>query len=360
MSRHYRRTIALFVSTLAISSTHAQTAPAPAKATPAPAPTASPAPANAASRSASAQVADVKIMQAQVILDRLGFSPGVIDGKKGFTLKLALSAFQSTHNLPATGDLDPATVAALGKVAGPTPVLEVTITQPDVTGPYVGPLPKREDDQAELPSLGYANIMEMLAERYHTTPATLVALNSPGTKLAAGAKIKVPNVAVAAHDYPATFPDAYRQTLFGLNVASGQPQADHLVVSKSKRSLSVFDGDNKLLAQFPVTTGSQHDPLPIGHWKVVGASYNPEFHFNPKLFWDAKRGEKKATLQPGPNGPVGVVWLELSKPHYGIHGTPEPQNIGRTQSHGCIRMTNWDAGRLSLMVKPGTPAVFEK
>ncbi len=123
-------------------------------------------------------------------------------------------------------------------------------------------------------------------------------------------------------------------------------------MSKSKRSLSVFDKQGKLIAQFPVTTGSEHDPLPIGRWKILGTSYNPEFHYNPKLFWDAKNADRKATLQPGPNGPVGIVWFDLSKPHYGIHGTPEPQNIGRSERHGCIRLTNWDAGRHSLMVKP--------
>lgn len=363
MNPYNRPILLLMVSVLAMVSAQAQSAPAPQKAAAASAlanpPATIPTRPNAPPRTASAQKVHPKIMQAQVILDRLGFSPGVIDGKEGFTLKLAVAGFQQTHDLPTTGTLDPATTAALGKLAGPAPDLEVTITPADVAGPYVGKLPKREDDQAKLPSLGYSNIMEMLAERYHTTPATLIALNSPETKLAAGSKIKVPNVAATAHDYPAVLPDGYKQTLLGLNVASGQPQADHLVVSKSRKSLSVYGGDNKLLAQFPVTTGSQHDPLPIGHWKVVGASYNPEFHFNPKLFWDAKKGEKKATLQPGPNGPVGVVWLNLSKPHYGIHGTPEPQNIGRTQSHGCIRMTNWDAARLSLMVKPGTPAMFE-
>lgn len=360
MRPHNRLTLLLMASMLAIGSAQAQSAPAPQKAPAAPAPanppTASP---SGAAQAAPARIVDAKTMQAQVILDRLGFSPGSIDGRQGFTLKLALSGFQQTHNLPKTGTLDPATTAALAKLAGAVLELEVAITPADVAGPYVGHLPKREDDQAKLPSLGYGNILEMLAERYHTTPTTLITLNSPDTKLVAGTKIKVPNVATALHDYPAALPDGYKQTLIGLNVASGQPQANHLVVSKSNKSLSVFDTDSKLIAQFPVTTGSQHDPLPIGHWKVVGASYNPEFHFNPKLFWDAKKGEKKATLQPGPNGPVGVVWLNLSKPHYGIHGTPEPQNIGRTQSHGCIRMTNWDAARLSLMIKPGTPAIFE-
>jgi lipoprotein-anchoring transpeptidase ErfK/SrfK len=105
--------------------------------------------------------------------------------------------------------------------------------------------------------------------------------------------------------------------------------------------------------------GSQHDPLPIGNWKIQGFSYNPPFHYNPRLFWDAKASARAALLPPGPNGPVGVIWLDLSKPHYGIHGTPEPTTIGRAESHGCIRLTNWDAARLTMMVKPGMPVIFQ-
>ncbi len=302
---------------------------------------------------------DLKLMQVQVILDHLGFSPGVVDGKSGSTLKLALSGFQTAKGLPATGDLDPATKQALSQYEATDAVRDVTLTPADLAGPFVGPLPKRENDQAKLPSLGYANSLEMLAERYHTTPATLIALNSPDTKLIGGSVIHVPNTTTWTRDYPASLPDGYKQTLAGLNVGSDQPHSAKLVVSKAAGSLSVYDDVGKLIAQFPVTTGSEHDPLPLGEWKIVGASYNPEFHFNPTLFWDAKKGDKAATLQPGPRGPVGIVWLDLNKSHYGIHGTPNPQNIGRTESHGCVRLTNWDAGRLSLMVKPGTPAIFQ-
>jgi lipoprotein-anchoring transpeptidase ErfK/SrfK len=137
------------------------------------------------------------------------------------------------------------------------------------------------------------------------------------------------------------------------------PEADHIVVDQSAGVLRVFDAQDRLIAQFPATIGSSHDPLPIGKWKIQGASYNPKFHFNPKLFWDAKPGETKERLPAGPNSPVGVVWLDLDKPHYGIHGTPNPEKIGRTESHGCIRLTNWDVARLSLMVKPGMPAIFQ-
>jgi lipoprotein-anchoring transpeptidase ErfK/SrfK len=284
----------------------------------------------------------------------------VIDGRSGFTLRLAISGFQKANHLPPTGKLDRKTTDALGKLMVTPAVTAIRLTPADLAGPFIGPLPKEEADQAALPALGYANALEMLAERYHTTVETIIALNAPETRLLPGTVVNVPNVITAAHDYPAAMPATYRQVLTGLHVPAGAPQADHLVVSRSKHSLSVFDRDNRLVAQFPVTTGSQHDPLPIGRWRITGASYNPQFHYNPKLFWDAKKGDRKAMIQPGPNNPVGIIWLDISKPHYGIHGTPEPQNIGRSESHGCIRLTNWDAGRLSLMVKPGTPAIFQK
>jgi lipoprotein-anchoring transpeptidase ErfK/SrfK len=124
--------------------------------------------------------------------------------------------------------------------------------------------------------------------------------------------------------------------------------------------LRAYDAAGKLLAQFPVTTGSEHDPLPIGDWKILGISRNPDYHFNPKLFWDVSDSKKDALLKPGPNGPVGVVWIDLSKEHYGIHGTSEPASIGNSESHGCVRLTNWDAARLAQMVKSGTKVVFKK
>jgi len=340
----------LATSVLALSALTAA-APAP-KAPPKPQPAAKPAPKPAAGP-------DLKIMQVQVILDHLGFSPGVIDGKGGAGLKRAIAGFQKASGVVATGAIDPGTAGGLQKFAATQPVREITLTPADLAGDFVGPIPHKEDAQAKLPSLGYSNPLEMLSERYHTTPAVLIALNSPETKLVPGTTIKVPNVVTGGRAYPADLPELYKQTLAGLNVDSTQPQADHLVVDKSDKTLSVYDSQNKLLAQFPVTTGSSHDPLPIGTWKILGLDYNPKFHFNPKLFWDAKPGEKSAMLPPGPNGPVGVVWMDLSKEHYGIHGTPVPENIGRTASHGCVRMTNWDAARVSLMVKAGTPAIFQ-
>jgi lipoprotein-anchoring transpeptidase ErfK/SrfK len=130
-------------------------------------------------------------------------------------------------------------------------------------------------------------------------------------------------------------------------------------VSKSDSSVRVLAADGKVLFFAPVTTGSEHDPLPPGEWKVTGVDWHPVFHYNPDLFWDAKPGDSKATIKAGPNNPVGVVWINLSLEHYGMHGTPEPANIGKTESHGCVRLTNWDAVRLASLVKRGTPVIFQ-
>ena len=133
-----------------------------------------------------------------------------------------------------------------------------------------------------------------------------------------------------------------------------------VVVTKSTSALTIEDSKGQILFHAPVTSGSTHDPLPIGTWKVTGVQRNPKFHYNPELFWDATPGDRKATLQPGPNNPVGIVWIDLSKPHYGIHGTPEPSKIGHVESHGCVRLTNWDADRVAQWVKPGIKVVFRE
>jgi len=303
---------------------------------------------------------DAKVMTAQVLLDRLGFGPGVIDGRGGTSFAKALKGFQEARGLGATGKLDTDTAKALAAYAQTPGTIEVTLSQADLAGPFVGPIPDDPAEQAKLPAMGYSNAMEELAERYHTTSTTLVALNSPNTPLRPGTRIKVPNVRPASTDYPADLGPDWKVTLAQLNVSSDQPRAARIVVDKSDGVLRVYDDQDKLIAQFPATMGSTHDPLPIGNWTIRGKSYLPSFHYNPDLFWDAKPTDTKTVLKPGPNGPVGVVWIDLNKEHYGIHGTSTPETIGRTTSHGCIRLTNWDAARLSLMVSPGTPAVFQE
>jgi lipoprotein-anchoring transpeptidase ErfK/SrfK len=308
---------------------------------------------------ASAAAPDKTVLHLQATLDRLGFSPGVIDGQKGSMLAKAVKGLQIAQGLPASGTLDAKTLAYLQPFSVTPGTIEVTLSQADVAGPYQGPIPKDEAAQARLPALGYASLTERLSERYHTTPATLIALNGGNAGLTVGAKLTVPNVVPASRDYAADMKPDWKAMVADLNVGAPQPAAAKVVVDKSEGVLRAYDDGGKLIAQFPATTGSKHDPLPIGTWKIQGESTLPEFHYNPKLFWDASKSKGKQTLPPGPNGPVGVVWLDLSKPHYGIHGTPEPATIGRTQSHGCIRLSNWDAARLALMVKPGTSAVFQ-
>ena len=303
----------------------------------------------------ASQPIDLTIIHVQVLLDRLGFGPGVIDGRGGMSTQLALRGFQKAHGLAVTGTIDRPTLAALHPYAKVRPLRLLAISQADVAGPFYK-IPKDEDAQAKLPALTYESAVEKLGERFHTTPQTLAALN-PGGRIVPGAQLRFPNVLPGSRDYDPKLKPEWRQTLSDLNVDARQPVGDLVLVSKHEGVLKVMRGDT-LLAQFPATMGSKHDPLPIGTWKIYGADTNPKFHFNPALFWDASSKDTKAMLPPGPNGPVGVVWLDLSKPHYGIHGTPHPELIGRTESHGCIRLSNWDAARLSLMVKPGTTAKF--
>ena len=174
-----------------------------------------------------------------------------------------------------------------------------------------------------------------------------------------GARIVVPNVGGGPVNADASDDAAWRATLASLGVAGNQPRAARVVVDKSESVLMAFDESDRLIAQFPVTTGSEHDPLPLGRWEIREIARNPPFHYNPDLFWDADPDDRRATIPAGPNNPVGVVWIDLSREHYGIHGTPEPSTIGRTESHGCIRLTNWDAARLAQMVRSGVVAIFQ-
>ena len=302
---------------------------------------------------------DRNVLHVQVILDKLGFGPGVLDGRGGQSLVAALKGFQQSRGLAVTGKPDPATLRALYPYRNARPTITIALTKDMVRGPFMGVIPRDYGKQAELPVLGYRSPMEKLAEMFHTTPAVLMELNSPQTRIAEGARVTLPNALPTSRDYPADMSADWRQTLTMLNVDANSPKGDSIVVDKSDGVLRVLDKQGKIVGQFSVTTGSSHDPLPLGSWKIYGSDYNPKFHYNPSLFWDAKKGDDKAMLPPGPNGPVGVVWIDLSKEHYGIHGTPEPSTIGRSESHGCIRLTNWDVARLTLMIPKGARAVFQ-
>jgi lipoprotein-anchoring transpeptidase ErfK/SrfK len=276
------------------------------------------------------------VLRAQILLDRARFSPGEIDGVFGSNVVQTVAGYQKAHEMTGSGMVDEATWKLLNSDTA-TPLARYSIRPEDVAGPFET-IPEDMMEKAALPALSYSSPLELLSEKFHVSPKLLTKLN-PGMPFdKAGEEILVPNI----------------------HAASPAEKAAKVVVDQTSSTVSAFDAEGKRIAQYPATMGSEHDPLPIGDWKITGVSRNPPFHYNPDLFWDADANDEKATIKPGPNNPVGVVWIDLSKPHYGIHGTPEPSTIGKTQSHGCIRLTNWDAAELAAMVTPGTPAILQE
>ena len=264
----------------------------------------------------------------QVLLDRLQFSPGEIDGTEGLNTLNAIDAFERERGRRVS-DLRTASTA-------PTTV-RYTITPADMATPLVRVIPPDMMAKSKLPRLDYTSHLEMLGERFHSSPELLKWLN-PGLKIAVGRQLVVPNVRVTRADRP--------------------PRDIVVKVSEHEAALTVTDRTGNVIMYAPATTGSSDDPLPIGPWSVTAVSHNPSFNYNPRLFWDADPSHRNAMIPPGPNGPVGLVWIDLSKPHYGIHGTPEPGSVGYAVSHGCVRLTNWDVLRLAAMVRPGTKVQF--
>lgn len=268
----------------------------------------------------------------QVTLDKAGFSPGELDGKLGKNTLRALEAYEGARQQKAVP-------AANGGLR------DYTITAADVAGPFTR-VPADMMAKSKLERLGYATAIEKFGERFHIKPELLRQIN-PGKRFVAGEIIKVPDVDET------TIPDARPA-----GQASGFAGNLVVTVSRSRSSLQVMDARGNVLFRAPVTTGSEKDPLPLGKWQVTAVSRNPVYNYNPDLFWDADPSHAKAKVAAGPNNPVGVVWIDLSKEHYGIHGTPEPGRIGYSESHGCVRLTNWDALRLAALVDKGTAVLF--
>ncbi len=270
----------------------------------------------------------------QILLDRRGASPGVIDGRFGSNVDKAIIAYRSitNENLKST---DSAGIKKALAESGGDPFINYTITAADAAGPFVASVPVDYGEKAKLDKLSYTSVTEMLAERFHMDEAYLKAINPEANFSRVGTIIRVANVGKTVN----------------------RPVV-RIVADKGKKQVFAYDEQGKLVSSYPATIGSTDTPSPTGTHLVSRVVLDPDYTYNPNI--NFKQGDNKSilTIPPGPNGPVGSVWIALDKPTYGIHGTPDPSKIGKTESHGCVRLTNWDAQELAKLVKSGVPVEF--
>jgi lipoprotein-anchoring transpeptidase ErfK/SrfK len=288
------------------------------------------------SKPAAEDKIDAVVVKAQVLLDRARFSPGEIDGKLGENAQKALRAFAEARGLASDKGLTPEIWTVLVGTSTDPAITEYKISESDVKGPFLEKLPAKMEDMKGLKALSYTSPREAIAEKFHMSEGLLMALN-PGKKF-----------------------DKAGDTIFVTNVPSKQPKLTigRIEIDKSGQTVKAFDPSGALIAFFPATVGSEEKPTPSGSLKVVSADANPNYRYNPDYKFKGVKSKTAFTIKPGPNNPVGSYWIGLSAEGYGIHGTPNPSKVSKSESHGCIRLTNWDVGLLGRNIKKGTPVVF--
>ncbi|MBY3464723.1 murein L,D-transpeptidase [Rhizobium laguerreae] len=276
---------------------------------------------------------DPAIVRLQVLLDRAGSSPGVIDGLSGENVDKAVAGFEAMNNLPVDGRLDPEVASRL---EGNAPIVESYVVSAEDAAGLVDKIPEDYGEKAKMQSLGYTSVAEKLSERFHMAIDLVHALN-PASQFAPGDTVWVVN--------------------------PGPPKegkVKRIEADRKTGQVLAYAADGSLLAVYPATIGSEDNPAPSGKHKVKGVARMPVYRYDPKRNFKQGKNNEVLTIPKGPNGPVGTVWIDLTEPTYGIHGTPEPKLIDKVGSHGCVRLTNWDVEELASMVKPGIMVDFVK